>query len=106
MPVGVPQLAAWPLSGKSVDQVAFQQKLHSWSQLCCVPSQHHLMNLSLGNGTAGVWSKDPSKGPIADVVNFLAELFHQGYRYRSLTTDLPFLQSMRKLMGNQWVNIL
>ena len=51
MPAGVPQLAAWPLSGKSADRVAFQQKLHSWSQLHCVPSQHHLMNPSLGNGT-------------------------------------------------------
>ena len=29
MPTGVPQLAAWPLSGKSADRVAFQQKLHS-----------------------------------------------------------------------------
>ena len=56
MPAGVPQLAAWPLSGKSADWVAFQQKLHSWSQLCCAPSQHHLMNPSLGNGTAGVWN--------------------------------------------------
>ena len=54
MPTGVPQLAAWPLSGKSADRVAFQQKLHSWSQLHCVPSQLHLMNPSLGNGTAGV----------------------------------------------------
>ena len=56
MPAGVPQLAAWPLSGKSADRVAFQQKLHSWSQLRCVPSQHHLMNPSLGNGTNGVWN--------------------------------------------------
>ena len=29
-------------------------------------------------------SRDPTKGPIADVVNFLVELFHQGYQYRSL----------------------
>ena len=56
MPAGVPQLAAWPLSGKSADREAFQQKLHSWSQLHCVPNQHHLMHPSLGNGTAGVWN--------------------------------------------------
>ena len=56
MPAGVPQLAAWPLSGKSADREAFQQKLHGWSQLYCVPNQHHLMNPPLGNGTAGVWN--------------------------------------------------
>ena len=56
MPAGVPKLAVWPLSGKSADQEAFQQKLHSWSQLYCVPNQHHLSNPSLGNGTAGAWN--------------------------------------------------
>ena len=28
--------------------------------------------------------RDPIKGPIADILNFLAELFEQGYEYRSL----------------------
>lgn len=59
MPLGASQLAAWPLSKNSADREAFQQKLHSWSQLHYNPRQHHLMNLSSENGTAGhgVWNE-------------------------------------------------
>ena len=56
IPSGVLQSTAWPLSGNSVDREAFQQKLHSWSQLHYDPRQHNLMNLSSENGTAGVWN--------------------------------------------------
>lgn len=54
IPAGVPQLAAWPLSGRGVDQKAFQRKL-----LDC--SSHHggvkrcqTMNHFSTNGVAGV----------------------------------------------------
>ena len=57
MPSGVPQLAAWPLSGNSADREAFQQQLCIWSQHPCDSRQHHHMNLSLGNGTADVWNR-------------------------------------------------
>ena len=31
-------------------------------------------------------SRDPTSGPVEDIVNFLAELFHDGYKYRSLNS--------------------
>ena len=30
------------------------------------------------------WSRDPIRGPVADILNFLAELFEQGFQYRPL----------------------
>ena len=40
-------------------------------------------------------SRDPTAGPVEDVVNFLAELFTEGYQYRS--TNQLFHQSTRRL---------
>ena len=39
-------------------------------------------------------SRNPTKCPIADVVNFLAELFHQGYQYRSLNAYRSAISSV------------
>ena len=55
MPTGVPQLAAWPLSGNSASQEAFQQMLLGCSQHPGETRPPHLMNPSSKSGTAGVW---------------------------------------------------
>ena len=53
------------------------------------------------------WSRNSTKGPIADVVNFLAELFHQGYQYHSLNAYRSAISSVHeKVDGSQWVSIL
>ena len=54
MPTGVPQLAAWPLSGNSASQEAFQQMLLGCSQHPGETRPPHLMNPSSKSGTAGV----------------------------------------------------
>ena len=42
------------------------------------------MTLSSNVGIAGVRNgRDPIRGPVADIANFLAELFEEGYQYRS-----------------------
>ena len=51
---GVPQLAAWPLSGKSVDQEDFQKQLQGYSQLPGGTRQPPVMTLSSNVGIAGV----------------------------------------------------
>ena len=51
-------------------------------------------------------SRDPTKGPIADVINFLAELFHQGYQYCSLNAYRSAISSVHeKVDGEPVVNI-
>ena len=46
-------------------------------------------------------SRDPTKGPIADVVNFLAELFHQGYQYRSLNAYRSAISSVHEKVDGE-----
>ena len=53
MPAGVPQLAAWPLSGRNVEQEAFQRKLLGYSGHHGEGKQHLIMNQSSENGVAG-----------------------------------------------------
>ena len=54
MPTGVPQLAAWPLSGNNVDQKDFQKQLQGYSQLPGGTKQSPIMTLSSNVGIAGV----------------------------------------------------
>ena len=50
--------------------------------------------------------RDPIRGPITDIANFLAELFEEGYQYRSMMPiGQQYHQCMRKLMGKKSVNI-
>ena len=56
MPTGVPQLAAWPLSGNTVDQEDFQKQLQGYSQPPGGTKQSPIMNLSSNVGIAGVKS--------------------------------------------------
>ena len=53
MSAGVPQLAAWPLSGRNADQEAFQRKLLGYSGHHGEKKQHLIMNQSSENGVAG-----------------------------------------------------
>ena len=46
-------------------------------------------------------SRDPTKGPIADVVNFLAELFHQGYQYCSLNAYRSAISSVHEKVDGE-----
>ena len=46
-------------------------------------------------------SGNPTKGPIADVVNFLAELFHQGYQYRSLNAYRSAISSVHEKVDGE-----
>ena len=41
-------------------------------------------------------NRDPIRGPIADVLNYLAELFEQGYQYRSLNSYRPAISSVHE----------
>ena len=41
-------------------------------------------------------NRDPIRGPIADVLNFLAELFEQGYQYRSLNSYRSAISSVHE----------
>ena len=54
MPMGVPQLAAWPLSGKSADQEAFQRELLIYSQHPEGARPPQVMKASSNAGIAGV----------------------------------------------------
>ena len=54
MPTGVPQLAAWPLSGKSADQEAFQRELLIYSQHPGGARPPQVMKASSNAGIAGV----------------------------------------------------
>ena len=54
MPTGVPQLVAWPLSGKSADQEAFQRELSNYSQQPEAAKPPQVMKASSNAGIAGV----------------------------------------------------
>ena len=103
MPTGVPQLAAWPLSGNSAGQEVFQQMLLGCSQHPGGTRPPHLMNPSSKCGTAGVWkgAEIPLEvRPIGHVANFLSELFQEGYQYRSLNAYRSAISSVHeKVVG-------
>ena len=54
MPTEVPQLAAWPLSGKNADQEAFQRELLIYSQHPGGARLPQVMKASSNDGIAGI----------------------------------------------------
>lgn len=42
--------------------------------------------------------RDPTAGPIEDVVNFLAELFSEGYQYQSLNAYRSAISSVHEMV--------
>lgn len=47
--------------------------------------------------------RDPIRGPIADIANFLAELFEEGYQYRSLNAYRPAKSSVHEKVDGEEV---
>ena len=48
-------------------------------------------------------SRDPIRGPIGDVVNFLSELFQEGYQYRSLNAYRSAISSVYEKVDGELV---
>ena len=44
--------------------------------------------------------RNPISGPVADIANFLAELFQQGYKYRSLNSYRSAISSVHEEIDN------
>ena len=91
-PEVTPQLAVWSISGDSTKSKSFQRKLMlaSWREKSSRTYQSQFMKWISWCGTRSV---DP---PIGEVVNFLADLFDQGYQYS---------HTMIKSMVAMWDNI-
>ena len=49
------------------------------------------------------WGRDPIRGPIVDVGNFLAGLYHQGYQYRSPNSYRSTISSVHKKIDGEVV---
>ena len=82
----IPQLAMWVVSGIDAKVENFQTQLQTLSCPHGETSPHdHTIPPSI-NGLAGFVERDrnPISGPISDVANFLADLFQEGYQYRSI----------------------
>jgi len=82
MSQGAPELVAWPISGNpSHHEEASALLLASWR-----PKTQSNYNSLFSKWAC--WcsqsNRDPTVGPVEDVINFLAELFKDGYRYQSL----------------------
>ena len=82
----VPPLAVWPISGNTTQVNDFQMRLQT-SFYCHGTKKTSQLYDSLCRRWIS-WctarQADPVSGPIEDVVNFLAQLYHEGYQYRSL----------------------
>ena len=48
-------------------------------------------------------NRDPIRGPIGDVANFLSELFQKGYQYRSLNTYHSVISSVHEKVDGELV---
>ena len=48
--------------------------------------------------------RDPIRGPIADIANFLAELFEEGYQYRSLNAYRSAISSVHERVEGEEVD--
>ena len=82
----VPLLAVWPISGKTTLVRNFQGRLQT--------SYLHGDNNNLHNQTTPCAKNGSVSGPIEDVVNFLAHLFHDKYQYWSLNAYRSAIASM------------
>ena len=100
MPEGVPRLAAWPLSGIKADQEGFLKELHVyWSPHGGArPNQHNNYDslFKRWNNWCQERGRDPIRGPVADILNFLAELFEQGFQYRLLNAYRSAISSVHE----------
>ena len=81
----VPQLVAWPIrqsySSRGFSSQASDLMLASWRDKT---NSNYSSSFSRWCSWCQPRGRDPLSGPIDDVVNFLADLFSQGYQYQSL----------------------
>ena len=89
LPEVVPQLAVWIISGSTTRTARFQRELRNCSWRHGDRSHPRRMTHSLASGSAR-WccerDSDPISCPLGEVVNFLADLYEQGYQYRSINS--------------------
>ena len=92
MPAGVPQLES---SGHYLATVSIRRAFRwllasSWrSKTTC----NYKSLFKKWDSWCQEWCTDPIGGPIADVLNFLADLFDQGYLYWSLNSNWSAISS-------------
>jgi len=84
----VPELVAWPTSENPSHHKEFLERLQASSS----PPRGQKLSQNY-NSLFAKWAswchqrnRNPTTGPVKYVVNFLAELFRQGYKYRSLNS--------------------
>ena len=85
MPQKCPSLVAWPISGNPSHHKEFLQKLQSSSFPPGDPRPSPATTQHLLNGCEQR-NRDPTSGPIEDIVNFLSESFSKGFQYCSLNS--------------------
>ena len=49
------------------------------------------------------WHREPIRGPVADIANFLAELFEEGYQYRSMNAYRSVISSVHEKVDREEV---
>ena len=87
---GVPTLVAWPISRNPLHHKGFLQKLQT--------SSWYPGGLKLTIAKWAYWceprNRDPTNGSIENIVNFLAELFHDGYKYWSVSANRSAISAL------------
>ena len=85
MKQGVPELIAWSISGNPLHHKEFLHRLQTSSWRTKTKSNY--------NSLFAKWAdwcqqrdRNPTSGPVKDIINFLAELYNAGYQYRSLNS--------------------
>ena len=92
MPTGVPQLAAWPSSGKNAGLSEGASDLLSASWRGKTTTSYESL-FKRWDSWCKKRDRDPTRGPVVDVANFLAQLFLQ---YRSLNAYRSAIGSVYK----------
>jgi len=94
MQQGVPQLVAWPISGNPMHHEEF---LHRVQTSCSLRGETKpTPSFSRWASWCQQRGRDPLTGPIEDVVNFLAKLHSDGYKYQSLNAYRSAISSTHK----------
>jgi len=84
MKQGVLELVAWPILG---DPIYHKEFLHKLLTSSCPPGGQRLKLLVCQIGRlVSARGRNPTAGPVNDIVNFVAELYDQGYQYCSLNS--------------------
>ena len=98
--LGTPTLVAWPISGNPSLHEEFLHRLQNYSSLHGGTKPTLATTLYLQNGQIGV-SNGIEIPLLGDVVNFLAELFAEGYQYRSLNAYCSAISSIHQKVDGQ-----